>query len=432
MSDTGQLLLARHQFGGFVNKGGIRLSKIEIFIVCMAVFFAPYVNLRFSNLLFTYSDFFFCISLVILLISGRIQRRPLGEATPIWLFAFTLLFVGLSIGSLYHNDPYRGLITIAQYLYSYLFLMVILIRRDPRESYLLAAVFLASIILVDIYGIYRLFYVGYLPGEGRGAVTGAGRLATTLGNPNLAASINALTMPILLYFWSSGRLKFYFAVPLISIILFTVVSTSSNSGLFIMMVSLSVFSASVLTIRQMMCLTLGLSLLFAGFFTFGGANLLPETFQKRVLVSYTSGDISEAGTYISRMKLIEEAIDTIEDERIVVVGIGADQFRERSVLNAPVHNLYLLLWVEGGLLAVVGWILFSGVGVLLWISIRKAGGSQSTLAVIASTVAVFLTIALFVPHMYARYWTLPVFLCFGPGLAQLKRAKVSTRLLATN
>ena len=86
-------------------------------------------------------------------------------ATPIWLFAFTLMFVGLSIGSLYHNRPDRGLIVIAQYLFSYLFLMVILIRRDPRESYLLAAVFLASIILVDIYGIYSLYYVGYVPSE---------------------------------------------------------------------------------------------------------------------------------------------------------------------------------------------------------------------------------------------------------------------------
>ena len=424
MSETGQPLLTRYQVGGFVPKGSIRLSAVELFVVCSGVFLAPYVNLRFSEVFFTYSDFFFCLSFAILLISGSIQRRPLSEATPIWLFAFILMFVGLSIGSLYHNRPDRGQIVIAQYLYSYLFLMVILIRRDPRESYFLAAVFLASIILVDIYGLYSLYYIGHLPGEVKGAVTGGNRLATTLGNPNLAASMNALTMPILLYFWSSGRLKIYFALPLIAIILLTVVSTSSNSGLFIMMVSLSVFSASVLTIRQMLRLTLGIGILVAGFTTFGSTYLLPEAFQKRVLSAYTSGDVSEAGTYISRVELIKEAIDTIADERIIIVGIGANQFRERSVQNAPVHNLYLLLWVEGGILAVVGWVLFSGVGVLLWYSIRKAGGSQNELAVVATIVAVFLTIALFVPHMYARYWTLPVFLCFGLGLTQLKRAKV--------
>ena len=37
-----------------------------------------------------------------------------------------------------------------------------------------------------------------------------------------------------------------------------------------------------------------------------------------------------------------------------------------------------------------------------------------------TTVAVFLTIAMFNPHMYARYWTAPVFLCFGLGLAQIR------------
>ena len=149
-----------------------------------------------------------------------------------------------------------------------------------------------------------------------------------------------------------------------------------------------------------------------------------------MLSAYTSGNVSEAGTYISRVELIKEAIDMIADERIIVVGIGADQFRERSVQNAPVHNLYLLLWVEGGMLAVIGWVLFSGVGVLLWYAIRKAGGSQNALAVVATVVAVFLTIALFVHICTRRYWTLPVFLCFGLGLTQLKRVESSDDLRA--
>jgi O-antigen ligase len=416
MSEIGQPLLTRHRVSGFVPEGSIRLSSVELLIVCFGVFLAPYGNLRFTEIFFTYSDFFFCLSLLILLISGRIHRRPLNEATPIWVFSFTLMFAGLSIGSFYHSGVDRALIVIAQYLTSYLILMMILIRKDPKDSHLLAAIFLASIILVDLNGIYTFYYVGYVPGEVKGVVTGGIRLATKLGNPNLAASINALTMPILLYFWSSGHLKFYFALPLIAIMLLTVVLTSSNSGLFLTMVALSVFSMSVLTKRLMLRLTFGLSILLAGFAAFGGTDLLPSAFQKRVLIALTSGDVSEAGTYISRAKLNKEAIDVIFDERIVVVGIGADQFRERSAQNAPVHNLYLLLWVEGGLLAIIGWILFSGVGMLLWISIKKTGGSKHALAIVATTVTVFLAIALFQPHMYARYWTLPLFLCFGLGL----------------
>ena len=119
---------------------------------------------------------------------------------------------------------------------------------------------------------------------------------------------------------------------------------------------------------------------------------------------------------------MEEAIEVISEERILIVGLGADQFRERSVQEAPVHNLYLLLWVEGGLLAVAGWVMFSGVGVLLWFAIRRAGGDKYALAAVATTVVVFLTIAMFNAHMYARYWTAPVFLCFGLGLTQLRGA----------
>ena len=425
MPETGQTLLARYQFGGFVPKGRIRLSAVELFVVCIGVFLAPYANLRFSELFFTFSDFFFCLSLVILLICGRIQRRPLNEATQIWLLAFALMSVGLMVGSFSQSRPDRGLIVIAQYFFSYLFLMLILVRKDPREAYLLAAVFLASIILVDVHGIYTFYQVGYVPGQGKGVVTGGRRLATVLRNPNLAASMNALTMPILLYFWSSHRLKIYFALPLVGIMLLTVVLTSSNSGLFMTMVSLSVFSASILTTRLMLRVTLGVGILVGVLAAFGGTDLLPLAFQKRVLNAFASGNISEAGNFISRTDLIKEAIDVIAEERIIVVGIGADQFRERSVQEAPVHNLYLLLWVEGGLLAVIGWVLFSGVGVLLWFSIRKAGGSKAALAVVATVVAVFLTIALFNPHMYARYWTLPVFLCFGLGLAQQKRVHPS-------
>ena len=61
--------------------------------------------------------------------------------------------------------------------------------------------------------------------------------------------------------------------------LLTVVLTSSNSGLIIMLVSLLVFSASVLTMRLMLRLTLGMGVLVAVFTTFGSTEHLPERFR---------------------------------------------------------------------------------------------------------------------------------------------------------
>lgn len=404
--------------------GSLRLSTIERFIVYVGVFLAPYANLRFSEFFFTASDFLFCLSFAILLMRGSVPKWPLRQTTQMWFFAFLLLFMGLLIGSL-AQGTIQGLIVIGgQYFFSYIVLMFVLVREDPKEAYRIAAVFLATIILVDIHGIYTFYFVGYVPGDG--VVTGARRLATVLRDPNQAASINALTMPILLYFWSVGRLRTYLALPLIAIVLVTVVLTSSNSGLAMMVVCLTAYAVSIMTSKLMIRLVLGGAILVGVVATFGGTELLPDAFQKRVLGGLSSGNISESGTFIGRTELIKEALGLIAEKHIIVVGVGADQFREVSVHSAPVHVLYLLLWVEGGLLAVMGWVLFSGVGVMLWLSVKKTGGSKHAQAVIATIVAVFLTIALFYPHMYARYWTLPVFLCFGLGLTQLKRVFLST------
>src|SRR3546814_3333097 len=44
-------------------------------------------------------------------------------------------------------------------------------------------------------------------------------------------------------------------------------------------------------------------------------------------------------------------------EDTMFVGIGVDQYRVVSPTQVPVHNMYLLLWAEGGLLALLGWML---------------------------------------------------------------------------
>ncbi len=234
------------------------------------------------------------------------------------------------LGSLFHGSPQRGLIVMGQYLFAYLILMVILIREDPREAYRLAGIFLVSVILIDIHGIITFYTVGYVPGEGKGVVTGGKRLATVLRNPNLAAAINALTLPILLFFWSSGRVKSYFALPALVIVIVTVVLTSSNSGLFSTALCLAVFIAMISTPRLLLRLALGAGIVVGGAALFGSKEMLPKTFQTRVLGALSSGDISEAGTFLSRAALMEEAAHMISEEQIRLVGLGADQFRERS------------------------------------------------------------------------------------------------------
>jgi O-antigen ligase len=354
----------------------------------------------------------------------------LKGATSLWLIAVALLFSGLFMSSLLNGDFTRGSVVISQYVFSYLILLIIIVREEFDVTLWIAAAFVAGILVVDIHGIITFYTVGYVPGEVKGAVTGSNRLATLMRNPNLAAAMNALTTPILLYVWSTGRLRALFALPILAIFFITVIHTGSNSGLLVMTACLCIFTAFIVTPRLLLRLLFGGGVIALVSLTAGGAELLPETFRARVLGAIYSGDLSEAGTFISRTELMKEAITVISEKSILLLGMGADRFREVSVQSAPVHNVYLLLWVEGGLLALFGWLLFAVVGTQIWLALFKGGASKQILATVASTVSVFLLIAISNPHMYARFWTIPLLLAYGLGIAHLRQLSHSkaTRL----
>jgi O-antigen ligase len=417
-----------HQYFPISRRAKVGLDTLEQLLLILAVFLAPYSLFRLPNFFFTASDLFFCLGFFCLALMGRIPPMALREATLLWLSGFGLLFAGIMVGSIVNGDPTRGAIVSVQYAFAYLVLLLTLVRDDLKLVHRLAAAFIAGLVLVDIHGIITFYAVGYVPGEGKGVVTGGKRLATVLRNPNLAAAMNALTMPFLLYFWSRGTLRTVFAAPIAAVLIVTVVLTSSNSGLMVMSLCVLVFVAHTISLRLLLRMTLGGTLLLGVLIASGGVELLPKAFQTRVLSALTSGDISEAGTFVSRSELIQEAIALIHDRAILFIGIGADEFRQLSVQQAPVHNLYLLLWVEGGLFAVIGWIMFALAGGQIWLAVRKAEGPREVLATIAATVGVLLGMAMFNAHMYARYWAVPLLLSYALGIAHLRRMQFTPTL----
>lgn len=403
---------------GTANHRGINgIAKAERWILYCAVFFAPYVTLRASELFFTLSDLLYCVCFFLLLIVRRTPRVPLGGATTLWLGAFLMLMVGLMIGSIVQGDTVRGVIVIVQYFFSYVILLFVLVRDDKEEAHRLAMVFLASILVIDIHGIVTFYSVGYVP-DSR-VVSGGRRLGTLLGQPNGAAAINAFVVSMVLYLWLCGRVKTWLAIVVLGVAFTTVILTSSNSGLIMLGCCLAAFFGCAMNYRLLWRFVLigvfGVMAYFAG-----GSELLPETFHRRVLGALASGDLEQAGTYLDRLRLIYEAVDLIGKKEILLVGLGADQFRVLSEQGAPVHNLYLLLWVEGGLLALAGWLLFIFIGVRLALAVRRSGGSTYLSAMMMSTLAVFATFAAVTAHLYARTWLTPVLIGLGLVMVRLQ------------
>jgi len=131
---------------------------------------------------------------------------------------------------------------------------------------------------------------------------------------------------------------------------------------------------------------------------------IPMAFQERVLSAFEEGDIEEAGTYSGRMQLMEEALKFSDDTH--VLGIGADQFRSISENGAPVHNISLLIWTEGGTFALLGWAF--GMGILALIAVRAIKFDKPVAALALSVVLSFFIISNASTHVYARLWVLPV------------------------
>jgi len=155
----------------------------------------------------------------------------------------------------------------------------------------------------------------------------------------------------------------------------------------------------------------------------GGTDYLPATFQRRVLTALDSGDISEAGTFVDRTRLMVEAWDIINARQITFLGIGADQFRVISALGAPVHNAFLILWVEGGLFSLLGWLLLSGFGAVLWAAALRKGVAPGSRDAVFANFLVFAIVSGASPHLYARLWFTAILLTMQPTIIALSRRR---------
>ncbi|OAP39806.1 hypothetical protein AU381_09635 [Sinorhizobium glycinis] len=398
-------------------------SGIEDYIIYLAVFLSPFLALRTDIVFFTISDGLYSLALGFLLFRGRLPRAPLGAASLFWITAFVLTVSGLLVSSLFVGDPVRGLILLMQYFFCFMILPYILMLGDERAAYRRILVFLLGVVVLDLHGIITFYTVGYVPGAV--TVTGGRRLATLVGDANAAACLNAMAIVIALWLRSIKRLAVVPFTVFSAVMVLALVLTSSNSGLIAASVGILVYTALTFRVGLLMKM-LPLAVCAALFIQFGGIEYLPTTFQKRVLPAVVSGDFSEAGTFADRTDLMAEALNLIGDKDIALLGIGADQFRLQSVQEAPVHNTFLLLWVEGGLLSFAGWLLLCSLGMILWLlAWRKGIARQSGSAVFASFL-VFAAMASTNAHIYQRYRYTILLLVMYPLLLEFARSRRPT------
>lgn len=374
-------------------------------------FFVSYQDVRPFEILFTYSDFFFLLGGFFLLLEHGVNLRPLGSFSPLWYLSIGLLLGALLLSSIFNGVVDRYPVVAGQYAFAYLFLAAVLVTRDPGRWRALAFAFLAGIIVLEIitfilFAINDGDYQALTKAFGARFFTGARRLGSFVGNPNYHAALVACTLPFLYYFAARRWLPLWLALASLGLLIVTLVYTASNTGLVAAVLVTGIFIVAG-RIRIRPAVVAAGALAVVAFIASGAP--LPRAFEARVAPALASGNLEEAGTFIGRVDLIEEAWDIADGT--MLLGLGADRYREVSRDGIPVHNSFLLLWTEGGFPALIGWLGIIGVlGVCGLVALRHR---PLEAALTLGVLAVFCIFSIASPHMYARIWMVPVLLAVG-------------------
>jgi O-antigen ligase len=217
---------------------------------------------------------------------------------------------------------------------------------------------------------------------------------------------------LVLYLWLAGRLAAPYLVALVVILLLNLVLASSNNGIAMTIVGMVAFFVALRDLRYLVRAAVGTAVCLA-LIVVWGSYWLPTTFEERVLGAVRSGSLHEAGSFDDRMALNAEALEMVGDT--MLVGLGVDQYRRISQYGTTVHNTYLLLWTEGGLPALVGYVSLLMIALfgVPYFGRQKRLEAATAFALAAMVVFIGFTTG----HVYARQSVVPLWLALALVLA---------------
>lgn len=379
------------------------IDRLTYLSAAAAVFLSPYNVLRHPSVYFTASDVMTLLTFLVLLKGRRLPSAPFGALTPIWYAGFLAIALGLVIGGIPNRQLVAGSPVIAQYAYSMVILPWVLCRWDLVQTRRLLLVWVVSMIIVMLHGIYLVEFASDTPSD---MVAGSGRLEGVLERENALAVLGAIAIVMTMYLSAEQALSHPVTLLFVSVLLYGIVLTASNTGVLAVTAGVIVFSLLQRSSRHYGTMALLCGLVFLAFLV-GGDELLPKSFTRRVAGALTSGDLQQAGTFGDRMDLARAGWQA--SEKHILVGLGADGFRT-TTNGPPVHNTYILMLVEGGIVSLAGLCLVIGTitlrGAVLW----STADTQNLGAMVIAFGLMVAVVLNTTPHVYGRFWFVPIIL----------------------
>ncbi len=387
-----------------------RVWRLDLILVAITVFLSPLNYLRASFGYVTLGDAFAMLTLLVMLVQQRLPLYPFGNATAGWLIGVLMLTGGLTLGSAMNGNLVNGLVVVGQYCFSLLLLPVLVMQRDRAEVIFLIKVFVAAMIVVMLHGAYA---VEYTPDDLR-FVSRNGRLAGLVERENATAALAAMSITFTLWLYFIGEVRGWLLPVLLAPLAWGLLLTGSNSGFMLAaigIVCLALFSGALGVLLRLVVAVAVLAVVVH----LWGHLFLPEIFLERVFGALESGDVSEAGTFDDRVALMREAFALTR--HTILLGLGADQYRIISAYEAPVHNAYLLLLAEGGLVSLMGHFVLMMTAIYLAFPVWHSRDTRWFGVLTLTIVAMFAFAQMGITHYYGRFWIMPWLLAISASVA---------------
>jgi O-antigen ligase len=384
------------------------LMRIADAMLMIGVFLSGHAVLKLGGLNLTVADVALFAAAAIYLGQRRFNLIPFGALTPMWLLGLGAMLGGLFVSSAVNDDLLRWLDIGSQYTVAFYLVPVLLMAVDTRFAQRLVIIYVAGIVASEIVGILSFFYL--TPSQtaflSPGFIAPNHRIGAMAGEPNPNGATIAFALSMLLYAWRKSLVSLKAVIPTSIILLWGLLLSASATGAFAAVISVSM-SLAVMGFGRLM--KVGLVVVIAAGLYLGSGAPVPQEFQKRVGTAIVTGDVTKAGTFEGRAGLIVEAWG--QTDKHLLIGMGADKYRDFSAYGQPVHNLHLLIWNEGGALAYLGLLLMLAMmGILALAGLRE---KRKEAAMALPVVTVFLIYTMSIPHMYSRFWVLPVFVALS-------------------
>lgn len=381
----------------------------DLVLAACAVFLSPVNYLRADFAYITLGDVFAIMTLGLMFAQGRLPLHPFGRASAMWYISVLLLVSGLLTGSAMNGDLMAGLIVAGQYCFSLIAMPMLFLQRSRAEVLFLIKVFIFAMVAVMLHGAW---YMQFAPDDHR-FVTLSGRLASLVERENAAGALTAIAITFSMWLCFIREIRLPILVLVLIPLVWGLLLTGSNTGFFLTglgLLFLVLLSGALRLLFGMIAIG---SLLFIIIYQWGEL-FLPEIFIKRVFGALESGDMGQAGTFSDRMYLIHEAYDLTRNT--IFIGLGADQYRTISAHGAPVHNTYLLLLAEGGVISLLGHFGLMMAGVLIGWPMLIQRDMRWFGVLTLTTIIMLALVQNGLAHFYARFWAVPWFLALGACL----------------